>query len=85
PTHTYSGSVDGKSVQAVAIEGTQHFVIRALFSNDADFPARSGMVGRVKITAKGVWSDRGWSPIGYVLLRGPARWLWRTAWKWAPW
>ncbi len=85
PTHTYAGSVERKSAQTVAVEGMQHFVVRAVFANDPEFPARSSMVGRAKITAKGIWSDRGWSPVGYVLLRSPARWLWRTAWEWAPW
>jgi len=83
PTRTFAGTVERVSSQAVAIEGEQHFVVRALFDNP-DLSARTGMVGRAKIGAMGGWARSGWYPVGYVLLRGPARWFWRTAWAWWP-
>jgi hypothetical protein len=67
----------------VAIEGDQYFVVRATFANP-DLKARTGMVGRAKIGARGGWGDSGWYPIGYVLLRSPARWGWRKVWTWLP-
>jgi len=83
PTRTFAGTVERVSAQAVPIDGAQHFVVRALFDNP-DLTARTGMVGRAKIGAVGGWADSGWYPVGYVLLRGPARWFWRTAWAWWP-
>ncbi|MEE8200814.1 MAG: GAF domain-containing protein [Candidatus Acidoferrales bacterium] len=83
PTRTFSGRVERVGAQAVAIEGDQYFVVRATFANP-DLKARTGMVGRAKIGARGGWGDSGWYPIGYVLLRSPARWGWRKVWTWLP-
>ena len=83
PTRTFEGTVERVSAQAVSIEGEQYFVVRGLFDNP-ELAARTGMVGRAKITAVGGWAQSGWYPVGYVLLRGPARWFWRTAWAWWP-
>jgi multidrug efflux pump subunit AcrA (membrane-fusion protein) len=83
PTRTFEGRVERVGAQAVSIDGEQHFVVRGLFDNP-DLAARTGMVGRAKIVAVGGWAGSGWYPVGYVLLRGPARWFWRTAWTWWP-
>ncbi len=83
PTRTFEGRVDSTAAQAVAIEGEQYFEVRAGFLN-TDLAARPGMVGRAKIVASGGWAGSGWYPVGYVLLRDPARWAWRKIWGWLP-
>ena len=83
PTITFSGRVERVSAETISAEGEQFFVVRALFPNPEGL-ARTGMVGRGKITAKGGWAESGWYPVGYVLLRDPARWLWQKIWLWLP-
>jgi len=79
PMETIVGTVERVSPQTIAAEGEQFFVTRAIFQN----PRRSvrlGMVGQAKITSAGGWFESGWYPIGYVMLRSPAAWVWRKAW-----
>lgn len=83
PTVTFAGTVERIGAQTISAEGEQFFVVRALFANREE-KARTGMVGRAKITASGGWFQTGWYPLGYVLLRSPARWAWRRAWAWLP-
>jgi RND family efflux transporter MFP subunit len=83
PTQTLEGVVQRVGAQTTSSEGEQYFVVRATFTNPHD-EARAGMVGRAKITSAGGWFHSGWYPVGYTLLRTPARWLWRTAWSWLP-
>jgi len=83
PTRTFLGRVERVGAETISAEGDQFFVVRAVFPNPGDL-ARTGMVGRGKITAKGGWAESGWYPIGYVLLRDPARWLWQKIWLWLP-
>ena len=83
PTLTLEGSVAQMGAQTVQAENQQFFVVRAVFPNPGEV-VRSGMVGRAKITARGGWWESGWYPIGYVLLRDPARWAWRKLWTWMP-
>jgi len=83
PTDTFVGTVERVSAQTLTAEGEQFFVVRALFPNP-DTKVRSGMVGRAKITAAGGWFESGWYPVGYVMLRAPAAWLWRKLWSWIP-
>jgi len=86
PTLTLAGKVERLSAQSVAFEGEQYFVVRARFTNEGA-RARPGMVGRARVTASGGWLPRwspGWYPIGYALLRDPARWAWRRVWSWLP-
>ena len=85
PTFTFEGEVERVSAQTVSAEGEQFFVVRGVFKNDdLSHSARSGMAGRAKISAKGGWFQSGWYPVGYVLLRDPARWVWRKLWTWLP-
>ncbi len=85
PTHTFAGQVERVSAQTVSAEGEQFFVVRGMFkNNDAGHNARAGMAGRAKISAAGGWFQTGWYPVGYVLLRDPARWAWRKIWTWLP-
>ncbi len=83
PFETLTGRVIRVSAQTIGAEGEQFFVVRALAPNP-DEKARPGMVGRAKITAAGGWGQSGWYPIGYVLLRDPARWLLQKIWVWSP-
>lgn len=83
PTHTFRGTVERVSAQTISAEGEQFFVVRAVFPNPEN-KVRTGMAGRAKITAAGGWFQSGWYPVGYVVLRSPARWAWRKAWTWLP-
>lgn len=83
PTDTFDGTVERVSAQTTAADGEQYFFVRILFPNPGG-RARTGMVGRAKITAAGGWFESGWYPSGYVLLRDPARWAWRKLWTWLP-
>jgi RND family efflux transporter MFP subunit len=83
PTVSFEGSVAQMGARTVEAEHEQFFVVRAVFPNPGE-RVRTGMVGRAKVTAQGGWWESGWYPIGYVLLRDPARWAWRKAWTWMP-
>lgn len=85
PTETFQGTVERISAQTTAADGEQYFHVRILFANPAG-RARTGMLGRAKITAAGgpEWFDSGWYPSGYVLLRDVGRWAWRKLWTWLP-
>jgi RND family efflux transporter MFP subunit len=83
PTQVFHGTVERLGAQTREAEGEQFFVVRALFANPSGL-AREGMVGRAKISASGGWFESGWYPVGYALLRAPARWVWRKIWTWLP-
>ena len=83
PTESFHGAVERVAAQTVAADGEQYFFVRILFPNPTG-TARTGMVGRAKITATGGWFGSGWYPVGYVFLRDPARWAWRKLWTWLP-
>ena len=83
PTETLRGTLDRIGAMTQPEEGEQYFVVRADFDNPG-LLARDGMVGRAKILADGGWFSSGWYPLGYVILRTPARWAWEKAWSWLP-
>lgn len=83
PTFTFEGTVERIGAQTKSDAGQQYFLVRAVFDNRGGL-AREGMVGRARIRADGGWFDSGWYPVGYVLGRDPARWLWQKAWDWLP-
>ncbi|MGA7921981.1 MAG: efflux RND transporter periplasmic adaptor subunit, partial [Candidatus Acidiferrales bacterium] len=83
PTTTFEGTVERIGAQTQAEAGDQYFIVRAIFENPQGL-ARTGMVGRARIHAKGGWFQSGWYPIGYALLRAPFRWIWEKAWSWMP-
>ena len=76
PTETFSGEVERVSSQVVEDGSDHYFIVRARFPNPEGV-VRTGMVGGGKISV-------GWYPLGYMILRAPARWLWRTLWGWLP-
>jgi len=83
PTRTFQGTVERVGAQTVSAAGEQFFIVRGLFPN-TDGAARTGMAGQSKITAAGGWFQSGWYPVGYVLFRSPARWVWSKVWSWLP-
>jgi len=76
PTLTFHGKVDIVGQSVVEEEGGRFLIVRARLKNDG-LPLKTGMLGRAKI-------EVGWRSLGYVLLRQPARFLWRTLWTWMP-
>ncbi|HUJ39530.1 MAG TPA: GAF domain-containing protein [Candidatus Acidoferrales bacterium] len=82
PTVTFHGRVERLGTQTIASEGDQYFVARAVFDNA--YGLRDDMAGNAKVGVRGGWFQSGWYPVGYVLLRPPARWLWRKVWTWLP-
>jgi GAF domain-containing protein/multidrug resistance efflux pump len=83
PTVTFHGKVERLNTQTTAAEGEQYFQARAVFENTGG-RLREDMVGRAKVDSSGGWGGGRWRPVGYVLLRPPARWLWRKIWGWLP-
>jgi RND family efflux transporter MFP subunit len=77
PQRSWHGSVAIVSPQAVAGDGERTFAARVPLVN-ADATLRSGMTGHGKIFV-------GYRPAGYVLLRRPALWIWKTLWDWVGW
>ena len=83
PTITFHGRVERLKAQTTSTEGEQFFQARAVFENTGG-RLRDDMVGRAKVDSRGGWGGSRWRPVGYVLLRPPARWLWRKIWGWLP-
>jgi multidrug efflux pump subunit AcrA (membrane-fusion protein) len=74
PARTFRGKVVVVSPQSEAQGDTRVFFARVAVPNPQNL-IRSGMRGRAKVYA-------GWHPAGFVLLRGPALWLWGKMWSW---
>jgi len=83
PTTTFSGTLERIGAQTRSDSGEQYFLVRAVFQNEGGL-ARSGMVGRARIRAGGGFFGSEWYPVGYALLRDPARWAWQEIWIWMP-
>jgi multidrug efflux pump subunit AcrA (membrane-fusion protein) len=77
PTRTYSGSVNIVSPASEAVGESRAFYARIAVPNP-DGSLRPGMQGFGKIRT-------GLRPLGYVLLRDPALWLWSKLWGWFGW
>ena len=77
PQRSWHGAVVVVSPQAEADSSDRTFAARLSLPN-GDATLRAGMTGRAKIFV-------GYRPAGYVLLRGPALWLWQTLWNWIGW
>ncbi len=76
PSQKFVGRVTQVSPQATTEQGARVFIVRAEIENTGQ-QLRTGMVGRVKILTVS-------RSVGYVLLRGPLRWLRKTIWTWMP-
>jgi RND family efflux transporter MFP subunit len=77
PQRTWHDRVSVVSPQAVAGDGERTFSAEVPVPN-ADAALHAGMSGKGKVSI-------GWRPAGYVLLRGPALWIWQTLWNWIGW
>jgi len=77
PTQTFRGTVTVVSPKSESNGDDRVFFARVSVPNGAG-EIRPGMQGRGK-----VWA--GWRPAGFVILRGPAMWLWSKIWAWFGW
>jgi len=77
PTRSFPGEVRIVSPISSLENDQKVFYARVLVSNP-DSLIRSGMHGRAKVLA-------GWRPVGYVLFRRPAMWIYSKLWSWFGW
>jgi GAF domain-containing protein len=77
PAQTLHGRVLSVSPEAQPNGDGRVFFAHVLLPNGSA-ELRTGMDGRAKIFT-------GFRPAGYVLLRGPALWLWQKLWDWIGW
>jgi RND family efflux transporter MFP subunit len=77
PAQTLHGQVFSVSPEALPTSDGRVFYAHVLLPNESA-QLRTGMDGRAKISA-------GYRPAGFVLLRAPALWLWKTLWDWIGW
>jgi len=76
PTRKFEGTVVRLSPQGRDQGEDRVFDVIVEVPNP-DQVLRTGMMGRGKILARR-------APVGYLLLRTPARWLWMKVWSWLP-
>jgi RND family efflux transporter MFP subunit len=74
PAETFRGTVEIVSPKSEASGDHRIYFARVTVPNP-DGEMRPGMQGRGKINS-------GWRPLGYVLLRKPAMWVWSLLWNW---
>ncbi len=76
PTRTFLGRVEIVGQKVIEEAGGRFLVVRGRLEG-GDLPLKTGMLGRAKV-------EVGPRALGYVLLRRPAGFLWRTLWSWMP-
>jgi len=77
PTRTFQGSVVLISPKSEAQGDGRVFYARVDVPNPEGL-IRTGMQGRAKVSV-------GWHAVGYVLFRGPGRWIYDKLWSWIGW
>ncbi len=77
PLRTFHGSVAVVSPKAQVFGDDRFFFARVAVPN-RNGELRSGMQGRGKISVA-------WRPVGYVLFRRPAMWVFQKLWSWFGW
>jgi RND family efflux transporter MFP subunit len=77
PTKTFRGTVKVVSPKSQIEQEQRVFYARVDVPNGEGL-IRPGMQGRGKISV-------GWRPVGLVILRGPATWLYSKLWSWMGW
>jgi RND family efflux transporter MFP subunit len=77
PAETLHGKVSLIAPEAQPGDGRRVFCARVLLPNP-NAQLRAGMGGRAKIFS-------GFRPLGFVLLRRPALWIWQMLWDWIGW
>jgi len=60
------------------VEGDQRYFYARVSVPNGNGSMRPGMQGRGKISV-------GWRPVGYVLFRRPAMWIYSKLWSWLGW
>jgi RND family efflux transporter MFP subunit len=74
PASTFKGTVDIVSPKSETAGDHRVYFARVTVANP-EGEMRPGMQGRAKV-------NTGWRPLGYVLLRRPAMWIWSLLWNW---
>jgi RND family efflux transporter MFP subunit len=77
PTRIFRGTIDVISPKGDTAKDSRLFYARITVPN-SDGRLRPGMQGRAKISA-------GWGPVGYVLFRRPAMWIYSQLWSLLGW
>jgi RND family efflux transporter MFP subunit len=77
PAATFRGRVDVVSPSGTTVGDNHLFFARVELPN-GDGRLRPGMQGSGKVRV-------GLRPLGYVLFRDPALWVWSTLWNWFAW
>jgi transcriptional regulator with GAF, ATPase, and Fis domain len=77
PTRSFPGEVSIVSPIS-SLEADQKVYYARILISDRDLLTRAGMHGRGKVMA-------GWRPVGYVLFRRPAMWIYSKLWSWFGW
>ena len=77
PLRTFGGTVGVVSPKS-DLEGDQRVFYARVRIADSEGQLRPGMQGRGKISA-------GWHPVGYVLFRRLAMWIYSKLWSWLSW
>ena len=77
PARTFKGEVQTVSQKSQAAGDGRVYFARVVVGN-AGAEMRAGMQGRGKVAA-------GWHTAGFVLLRGPAAWIYSKLWSWLGW
>jgi transcriptional regulator with GAF, ATPase, and Fis domain len=77
PTRSFTGEVRVVSPVSALENDEKVFYARVLVANSENL-IRAGMHGRAKVMA-------GWRPVGYVLFRRPAMWIYSKWWSWFGW
>jgi RND family efflux transporter MFP subunit len=77
PTRTFRGNVVVVSPKN-QVEGDQRYFYARVNVPNGSGSMRPGMQGRGKISV-------GWRPVGYVLFRRPAMWIYSKFWSWLGW
>ncbi|MGA7524285.1 MAG: efflux RND transporter periplasmic adaptor subunit [Acidobacteriaceae bacterium] len=77
PTRTFDGTVSVVSPVAQVVGDTRAFYARVTLPNP-NGNLRPGMQGYSKISTR-------MRPLGYVLFRSPALWIWSKLWGWFGW
>jgi multidrug efflux pump subunit AcrA (membrane-fusion protein) len=77
PTRTFGGTVSLVSPAGQTL-GEDHFFFARIDLPNPEGNLRPGMQGYGKVRV-------GLRPLGYVLFRNPAIWVWSKLWNWFSW
>jgi len=75
PAILYQNNVLNGNVDPNTFDTIGRFYFARVTVPNPEGNMRPGMQGRAKV-------NTGWRPLGYVLLRRPAMWIWTLLWNW---